>query len=117
MKSNLKWNKNFKKNKRKLFAEIQDHVDTQCVKRMTPFVPVALPKYRHAGKLRDSVKISKPGEIVFTAKFARKDYYAHKNHQRGGNPKAKRLWFEVMKDTDGEAILKGAKAIARKDKK
>ena len=114
MKLKVEWNKNFKRNKKKMFSEMQDYIDKECIKRRTPFVPVALPKYENAGKLRDSAKISEPGKIVFTARFAKRDYYAHKNHQRGGNPNAQRLWFEVMKKTDGEAILRGAKAIAKK---
>lgn len=79
---------------------------------MTPYVPVGLPKYKNAGKLRDSAKIEKPGKIVYTAPFAKSDYYNNVNHKRGGNPNARRLWFEFTKKKHGAAILRGAAKIA-----
>lgn len=107
----LHWNSLFPANKRKVFAKVQDYVDRQCLVRMTPYVPVGLPRFTHAGRLRDSGKISKPGCIVYTAPFARNDYYAHKNHQNGGNPAATRLWFETMKAHHAGAIRSGAQKL------
>lgn len=108
----LKWGKGFFKTKAKKFEEAQEYVDTECIKLMEPYVPVAKKRFKNAGKLRDSVKIAEPGKIVYTARFARSDYYATKNHKRGGNPNAQRMWFEVMKRESGAQILRGAAAIA-----
>lgn len=114
MRATLVWNRSFLPVRRKRFKKAQEYIDNQCVAKMTPYVPVALSSYHNAGKLRDSVKIKSPGVIVYTAPFAKSDYYAVKNHKppHGGNPKGTRLWFEVMKSEHGEAILRGAARIA-----
>ena len=91
----------------------QDYIDSECVRLMTPLVPVGLPKYDNSGKLRDSAVIVRPGRIEYTAPFARRDYYNKKvDHRRGGNPKARRMWFEPMKKQHAPQILRGAAAIA-----
>ena len=112
MKSNLVWNKAAMKKREKTFGEAQNYVDKQCVRQMTPYVPVGRPSFEKSGRLRDSVKIAKPGKIIFTAPFAKNDYYSTVDHKHGGNPRARRLWFEVMKFQHGEAILRGAARIA-----
>lgn len=113
MRAKLVWNKCFVPARRLRFKKAQDYIDRQCVELMTPYVPVGLPKYRNSGKLRDSVQIRSPGEVVYTAPFAKSDYYAVKNHTspHGGNPKGSRLWFEVMKSRHGGEILRGAARI------
>lgn len=98
--------------KQKLKAA-QDYVDSECLRLMTPYVPVGLPEYKNSGKLRDSGKVERRGRIVYTAPKARHDYYNRKvNHKHGGNPNATALWFETMKTKHGAAILRGAAAIA-----
>ena len=93
--------------RQKAFEEAQKYVDSECIKLMTPWVPVAKPKWRNAGRLRDSVSNPEPGLIEYTAPFAESDYYAEKNHAASGNPNAQRLWFEVMKKTHAKEILAG----------
>lgn len=94
-------------------AKAQKYVDSECITRMTPFVPVAKYFWHHAGKLRDSAENPMPGVIIYTARFARSDYYAHKRHQppSGGNPQGQRMWFEYMKMKEKRAILRGTAAI------
>lgn len=108
----LKFNKTAIKNRRKKLQKAQNYLDNELVKLMTPLVPVARKRFIHAGKLRDSVKIAEPGKIVYTARFARKDYYSFVDHTHGGNPKAKRLFFEVVKAEDGAHILEKTAKIA-----
>ena len=105
----LVWDKRSMRQRKKRFAAAQDYVDEQCAEKMTPYVPVALPSYKNAGKLRDSAAIQEPGVIVFTAPKARSDYYAIKNHKppHGGNPNGTRLWFETMKHFHARKILSG----------
>ena len=116
MNVSLIWNKSTKKKYEKIFADVQSYIDKTCVQKMTPLVPVGLPRYRNSGRLRDSVRIDEPGKIVYTSPRARHDYYATVNHAHGGNPKAQRMWFEVMKSADGKAILRGASEIIRSAK-
>lgn len=108
----LRWNRSFGKTQRLRFAAAQNYIDRECVKHMTPFVPVALPKYRNAGKLARAVKITAPGRIYYLADHGRYAYYIRSNHKHGGNPQAQRLWFEPMKRQYKRAILRGAAAIA-----
>ena len=95
------------------FSKAQKYVDSECIKRMTPFVPVARKYWHHAGRLRDSVSNPAPGVIVYTAPFARHDYYANvrHDHPHSGNPNGQRMWFEYMKTKEKQAILRGAAAI------
>ena len=108
----LNWRRDFQKIFSKKFRAAQNYVDEECIKRMEPYVPVGRKSYHNAGKLKASVKIEKPGKIVYTAPFARHDYYSTVSHLHGGNPDAQRMWFEVMKQESGRSILKHAAEIA-----
>lgn len=110
----IKWNRGFLRRQMRQFKKAQNFIDEQCVEKMTEFVPVAAPMYANAGRLRDSVKICKPGQIVYEAPYARTQYYVELNHEGTGNPKAERMWFEVMKKKYTEEIRKGAEEIAGK---
>lgn len=98
----------------KRFEKAQEWLDKECIKRMTPFVPVGLPRFRHSGKLAASARIAAPGVIVYEAPFARKDYYAEVDHTHGGNPRAQRLWFEVMKAEELEDLRRGVAEVISK---
>ena len=107
------WAKNFDSKVKKTLKNAQKCVDSECIEKMTEFVPVGLPRYRNAGKLRDSVKIKEAGKIIYTAPFAKHDYYSEVNHENGGNPNASRLWFEVMKSKYKKEILQDVSEITR----
>lgn len=109
----LVWAKNFNPKVKKMFRNAQNYVDNQCIEKMTEFVPVGLPRFRNSGKLRDSVEIKEAGTIIYTAPFARHDYYSTVNHQNGGNPQARRLWFEVMKNKYVREIRQGVSNITK----
>lgn len=103
---NLKWQGDpFRKAK---FARAQRYIDETCIEKMGEYVPVAPPFFRKAGRLRDSAEISEPGHIIYTADFGPDVYYGTYKHRKSGNPKAKRMWFEVMKHKHKDEILKGA---------
>lgn len=108
----LTWNDNKKNQRRENLKAAQKYVDSECLRLMTPYVPVGLPEYKNSGTLRDSGKVLYPGKIVYTAKKARHDYY-NKNvdHRHGGNPNATPLWFETMKKKHAKAILRGAASL------
>lgn len=108
MSMKLVWRTGFHADKKARMDAAQDYVDKACLYKMRPYVPVALPRYRNAGKLRDSAQVLRRGVIGYTARFAKSDYYSCKNHKRGGNPHAQRLWFEVMKREHLQEIKRGA---------
>ena len=83
----------------------QDKIDSACIEQMKPYVPVAKPIYRNAGKMRDSHKAEKPGEIINTEPKARREYYINKGGSGGLRGK---LWFERMKADHKREILKAA---------
>ena len=105
----LIWNRAAIALRKRRLEKAQKVVDGECIRRMAPYVPVAKSWYRNHGKLRKSVQNPEPGRIIYTAPFARHDYYATVDHlHHGGNPMAKRLWLEYMKSKDLDKI--GAKA-------
>ena len=115
MQVTLVWNKQMMRERERRFSEAQTYVDNECLKKMTPYVPVALPFWHNAGKLRDSGKIAEPGVIVYTAPHARADYYNLRspkhNYHHGGNPNATEMWFEYMKTKHRAEIIRGAAQI------
>lgn len=102
------WNANTKRIRRKKIEKAQSNLDSECIEKMREFVPVASDNYRHAGHLRDSAKAPEPGKITYTAFFARHAYYTPMNHRDSGNPRARRLWFEVTKSKYKHKFLKHA---------
>lgn len=90
------------------FERAQEFIDNECVEKMKPYIPVSIPRYSESGKLADSVKISEPGKIIFTAPFAKIRYYQPWKSRITGNPNGASLWFEVMKERHADEILRGA---------
>ena len=117
MKLELLWSANPLARRRKRFDAAQDYIDETCAAKMSEYVPVALPIYNGAGKLRDSVEIEEPGHIIYTASYAEHQYYDELDHSASGNPKATRLWFETMKQRYVHEILGGAQSILTKGRK
>lgn len=112
--------KGFSSINKKMFAEMQKYADTECIRLMTPYVPVGEPRYKNSGNLRDSVQNPEPGKITYGAgvikggqSIAWRSYYLPMNHARSGNPNAQRLWFEYMKAKDGSKIRQGLAKIAK----
>lgn len=86
--------------KRKVAAK-QKIVDNDVLKLCKPLIPMK------SGKLMRSGKAAKDGEIVYTAKYAREQYYSKKSRsydgRRGG------YWFERAKQMYKSQILDDAK--------
>lgn len=110
----LVWRSGFLISQKARMKSAQQYVDETCVKRMQPYVPIAPERFKKRGVVLRSVKIQTPGRIVYmteypkTAKFA---YYSRGNHKNGGNPNARRLWFNVMKRQHLNEIKQGAAKI------
>lgn len=92
----LDWKPGFKPDKEKGFANAQEFVDSECIRRMNPETP------RRTGALIKSATLGTvigSGEINQIAPYARRQYYEHKE---------KSYWFERMKNRHKDSILKGA---------
>lgn len=96
-------------NKKKNFRNAQKSVDSDCMKYLNEFVPVAPERYAKAGKLRDSLKNPEAGKLIYTERFAPHTYYDATTRKNRGNPKGTRLWFETTKKHYKARILMGAK--------
>lgn len=135
MNVDIKWDP---QRQREQLAEVQKYIDRQCIDLMekyTPFRTGALVQSVTRG-----TKIGS-GHIVYNSPYARYQYYGvvygpnipiyengilvgfrspkqkHKTNRmitysKARHPQAQRLWFETMKKKHGEAILRGAAAIA-----
>lgn len=96
----LKWAPDFAPKKKAAFTRAQEFVDSECLRYMNPLTP------RRTGLLVKSGSLGTvigSGTIEYLAPYARRQYYEHKTKNR---------WFERMKATRKEPILKGATMIA-----
>ena len=94
------WNSGFARKKGQAFENAQEFVDSECLRCMNPLTP------RRTGVLIKSATLGTvigSGSVEYLAPYARRQYYEHRE---------KAHWFEKMKATKKEAILKGAEQIA-----
>lgn len=133
----FKWDSSFAKNKANTFSLAQKYVDSECIERMVQYTPM------RNGMLFKSAKLGTvigSGEIRYASPYARYQYYGklmvssitgsafaargeskvltEKDlvYNKARHPLAQRLWFETMKHNHKEQILRGAAAIARREK-
>lgn len=100
----LVWSNGFGESKRKGFMKAQEIVDSECLRYMNPLTPMrtgAMIKSATLGTVIGS------GEIIYAAPYARRQYYNNKGGSPG-HPQAKSLWFERMKASNKDAILRAA---------
>ena len=90
----------------KNLRQAQDFIDSEVVKRLEDYTPVAKPIYANHGKMSRSHKVEKPGIIINTEPKARREYYTNKG---GSGGKRGKRWLDRMKADQGGDILKGAK--------
>lgn len=94
------WNSGFVRKKGQAFESAQEFVDSECIRCMEPLTP------RRTGMMIKSAKLGTvigSGNIEYLAPYARRQYYEHKE---------KAHWFETMKASKKDVILKGAEQIA-----
>lgn len=119
-------------------GRVQAFIDSECLRLMKPYTPFRSGILEKSATL--GTKIGS-GHIVYNVPYARYQYYGiiygpnipvfengelvgfrsppHKRstgramtYSKARHPQAQRLWFEVMKKTHRQAILRGAAAIA-----
>ena len=96
----LDWNSGFARKKGQASESAQEFVDSECIRCMEPLTP------RRTGMMIKSAKLGTvigSGNIEYLAPYARRQYYEHKE---------KAHWFETMKASKKDVILKGAEEIA-----
>lgn len=96
----LRWAPGFAPKKKAAFTRAQEFVDSECIRYMNPMTPkrtCVMVKSATLGTVIGS------GAIEYLVPYARRQYYEHKEKAR---------WFESMKATRKEPILKGAIKIA-----
>ena len=96
----LEWAPGFAKQKQQSFSNAQEFVDSECLRYMNPLTP------RLTGFMIKSATLGMvigSGSIQYLPLHARRQYYEHKE-------KAK--WFETMKASKKDVIMKGANRIA-----
>lgn len=96
----LQWASGFQRKKQASFVRAQEFVDSECLRYMNPLTP------RRTGAMIKSATLGTvigSGSIEYLAPYARRQYYEHKE---------KSHWFETMKASKKDAIMKGANQIA-----
>lgn len=96
----LEWASGFAKRKQEAFLNAQEFVDSECLRYMNPLAP------RLTGLMIKSATLGTvigSGSIEYLVPYARRQYYEHKE---------KAHWFETMKASKKDVILKGANRIA-----
>ena len=96
----LEWAPGFAKQKQQSFSNAQEFVDSECLRYMNPLTP------RLTGFMIKSATLGTvigSGSIEYLAPYARRQYYEHKEKAR---------WFETMKASKKDVIMKGANRIA-----
>ncbi len=100
VRAEIVWNSGFARKKGQAFESAQEFVDSECIRCMEPLTP------RRTGMMIKSAKLGTvigSGNIEYLAPYARRQYYEHKE---------KAHWFETMKASKKDVILKGAEQIA-----
>ena len=100
----LTWNPGFGAERTEEFTKAQKFVDSECLRRCSPLVPLRTSMLIKSGQLGTVIG---SGTIQYIAPYSRKQYYEN----RGTGERGK-LWFERMKAKDGAQILAGAKRLA-----
>ena len=96
----LDWTPGFASRKAASFSKAQSFVDSECLRYMDPLTPRRTGMMIKPGTLGTVVG---SGTIEYLAPYARRKYYEHKTKAR---------WFERMKASKKDAIMKGAEKLA-----
>ena len=108
LKADVVFDKNADRRRKRILQEAQEYLDKEVMKRMKPYIPVAPKRFKYRGSLLKSMRNPKPGRIVFYSQISRMQYYGKfKYNVRGGDPNAKRKWFEYTKRQHQKQLLAG----------
>ncbi len=88
-------------------GEVQKFIDSECIRRMDPYTPKDVGTLIGAAATQTSIG---SGRIVQQTPYAKRWYYEPANFQ--GAPMRGNRWFERMKSSHKDSILRGAASIA-----
>lgn len=105
----LVWNDGFAPKKRTQFTKAQEIIDSECLRYMNPLTPMRTGTMIKSATLGTVIG---SGEIIYLAPYARRQYY---NNRGGspGHPQAKSYWFESMKASNRDSILRAAGKVMK----
>lgn len=133
----LAWKQTFGREQTDRFTTVQKFIDSECIRLMVPYTPM-----RNGILMKNAVMGTTIGSglVVYNSPYARYQYYGKlmvssvsgSAYARRGeskvltnidlkydtsrHPKAQKMWFEAMKADKREQILRGAAAIARRNR-
>ncbi|WP_276862555.1 minor capsid protein [Anaerococcus tetradius] len=86
---------------------VQKFIDSECIRRMDPYTPKDIGTLIGAATSQTSIG---SGRIIQQTPYAKRWYYESANFQ--GAPMRGNRWFERMKSSHKDSILRGAASIA-----
>ena len=103
----LEWNPGFAGSRNEAFSRQQKFIDSEVLRRCSPRVPFDTGMLDKSGKLGTTIG---SGEVNYIAPYAAKQYYdTAESRPYDSNRGAK--WFERMKASEKDQILKGAQQM------
>jgi hypothetical protein len=108
-KAKLVWNKNFKPKHQGRFTRAQKFVDSEVLRRCEPYIPLRTGVLVKSGILGT---VLGSGLVEWGANYAKAQYYSPREPGSSTGPLRGPYWFERMNATDGQDIIRHAKAIA-----
>ena len=109
----LTFSPDFEKRAGENFRQAQKYVDSETLRLSDPYVPMNTGTLKKSGI---SGTVLGSGEVVYTAPYARQQYYTNAGKGRQGLAKRNshnykclrgKLWFERMKADHKDEILRG----------
>lgn len=88
-------------------GKVQKFIDSECIRRMDPYTPKDIGTLIGAATSQTSIGL---GKIIQQTPYAKRWYYEPANFQ--GAPMRGNRWFERMKSSHKDSILRGAASIA-----
>lgn len=91
-------------------GEVQKFIDSECIRRMAPYTPM---QATNGGTLIGAATrgtVLGSGKIIQQTPYAKRWYYEPANFN--GKPTRGNRWFERMKSSHKDSILRGAASIA-----
>lgn len=111
VKAHIEWDKGFGQKMTKSLFSAQQYVDSEVLRYCDPLVPFDTGSLKLSGQLGTTIG---DGEVIYIAPYAARMYFNPQYNFRGA-PNRGAYWFERMKVSHRDAILRGAMAITAKD--
>jgi hypothetical protein len=111
-KAELKWKADFAPKWTRRYSVVQRFVDSEVLRLSEPFIPFLTGTLIKTGILGTDVG---SGLVQWIAPYSKRQYY--KGRAPGTSsfgPLRGRLWFERMKEVNGNQIIEGARKLAGK---